>query len=832
MAEQNVPLLPHLKLIDRSITQQYTPRPGRGRALALPTRNRQQHGSTLLESLYSFLPVFNQRKVARNKFYLDVPQGITIEFRSAPGFDLAFESLDLTRSGIELLNVRFHDDMYLATCYVPENKLAILVKKVTAYINENTKTEKPKNATLIESIESIGLATINALWTDNEPIPDASGEYWWEVWVRTGSIPLPDAFNKFRLEAEKLGIHVAQQRLDFPERIVTTVRSTLEQLVVAIDLLNLIAEIRNIDKKQIIHEEMKISNQDTFLDHLVNRLTYNETNVSVAVFDTGIARSHPLISGVLNQVDMHAVEQAWGLADHHGHGTQMAGIAVYGDIRNIVSGNQPIEINYKLESYKVISPMSTNNDEESFGAITKEAVYRCEVQAPNRRRVICKAVTSVKNLNGEPSSYSGAIDQLAFAEDFDEKRLFIISAGNTPDNFWLNFPVGNQTYGIEQPGQAWNALTVGCYTEKQHLPPTQSFDGWSVLADHGDLSPFSATSYTWDSNWPIKPEVLFEGGNVAVDPSGTQCQLPTTLQLLTTEKNFTVKPFSYINMTSAATALASRLAARVYANYQYIWPETTRGLFVHFADWTEAQKSNYLEDNSSSSYRRLLKTCGWGVPNEVSVLNSIKNRVCMIAEESIQPYKIESSSGKMNEILIFELPWPQDLLLALAEKIVKLRVTLSYFIEPSPERRGWTNKYRYASHGLRFDLRRATESETEFNKRVNHAMRDEGEQLDSPDDSGWVLGDKLRRLGSIHSDRWSGMASDLVARDRIAIYPVVGWWRQKLNRDRCETNTRFSLIVSLEAPDLDIDLYTEIKHQLEIPITLQPVTIIEQENEL
>lgn len=97
-------------------------------------------------------------------------------------------------------------------------------------------------------------------------------------------------------------------------------------------------------------------------------------------------------------------------------------------------------------------------------------------------------------------------------------------------------------------------------------------------------------------------------------------------------------------------------------------------------------------------------------------------------------------------------------------------------------------------------------------------MRDDGEVIDSPEDAGWLLGDKLRRFGSVHSDRWAGMAIDLASRDRIAVYPVVGWWRQRTKQCRCEANARFSLIVSLDAKDVDIDIYAAIKSQLEIPI--------------
>jgi hypothetical protein len=179
-----------------------------------------------------------------------------------------------------------------------------------------------------------------------------------------------------------------------------------------------------------------------------------------------------------------------------------------------------------------------------LGAITAQAVYRCEVQAPHRKRIICKAVTSDMHQLGEPSSYSAALDQLSFANEEYDKRLFVISAGNVqPDENWLSYPESNHNYGVEQPAQAWNVLTVGAYTEKYALPGTPDYAGWSTIASSGDLSPFSATSRLW-TGWPIKPEVLFEGGNVAIDPGQTQFSTPAPLQLLTTNRNFTVHALS------------------------------------------------------------------------------------------------------------------------------------------------------------------------------------------------------------------------------------------------------------------------------------------------
>ena len=288
MADEPLPPLPHLSLIDRGQTQVYEPRNGRGPTFNTPERNRPVHGLALLANLDALKPHIDQRRAARAAFELAVPEGITIEFRSAPGFDLAFEKLDLARSRIELLNVREVDGTFLATCYVPDGKLDVLVKKVTAYINELTKFNKPKNAALVESIESIGLATIDALWTDEEPMPEGDGDHWWEIWIRTAELSARDSFNRFLAAAQVLNVHVAQQRLEFPERVVTTIRANRAQLSQAVDLLNLIAEIRNADRPPVVPHELHLTAQDVLVANLAGRIEVGGNDVSVAILDTGI----------------------------------------------------------------------------------------------------------------------------------------------------------------------------------------------------------------------------------------------------------------------------------------------------------------------------------------------------------------------------------------------------------------------------------------------------------------------------------------------------------------------------------------------------------------
>jgi hypothetical protein len=151
-----------------------------------------------------------------------------------------------------------------------------------------------------------------------------------------------------------------------------------------------------------------------------------------------------------------------------------------------------------------------------------------------------------------------------------------------------------------------------------------------------------------------------------------------------------------------------------------------------------------------------------------------------------------------------------------------MKVTLSYFIEPNPGSRGWVNKYRYASHGLRFDVRRPLESLVEFKQRINQKARDEEHAYNgAKSDSGkWLLGENLRSLGSIHSDTWAGQAAELAERGYIAVYPVLGWWKERPNLKRWGKSARYTLIVSIKTSGVETDIYTSVENLINVPVTV------------
>ena len=193
-----------------------------------------------------------------------------------------------------------------------------------------------------------------------------------------------------------------------------------------------------------------------------------------------------------------------------------------------------------------------------------------------------------------------------------------------------------------------------------------------------------------------------------------------SLSLLTTHHRPNERIFTTTNATSAAMALAARLAARIMVVYPTLWPETVRALIVHSAEWTEALRRASLPATgkiAKADYECLLRRCGFGVPDLERALWSVENSLTMVVEERLHPFRRECSKPpQLRDMQLHNLPWPREALEALGETRVEMRVTLSYFIEPNPSRRGLRSRYRYESHGLRFDVKRPQESVDEFGR--------------------------------------------------------------------------------------------------------------------
>lgn len=826
----------HVRFEGHYENQNYKYPRGGGSSFVVKSRNRATHGARILRQLEQIREQFSLAKE------VELPPGIVrddaiyVEFISDWESPLKFESLEQDRENpsFQILNIREElrvvnqreQFRYYVTLMMREGGISQFITKAKDYLTKNIiykgeDTGNPRNYKLINNIQRIQQATLQAFWTDAPeiPFPNENEIVWWEVWFRktnNDGEKIKNVLENLRL----LELQIGASELEFAEHRVRLVRASARQLSQSLMLLDNLAELRKPQEIAdfITHKGVSYSDKKEWLDDLIARteIEFNENSVLVCLLDSGVNNLHPLISSFLPDERLYSYKpDDWGLYDswpNEGHGTGMAGLALYGDLIEVFDSKERIRILHGLESYKIFQNGSPN-DPELYGAITEEACNTPLVDSPNHLRVFCMSITDEQfAFKGRPSAWSAAIDKIAFGSNsaFLLPQLFIVSGGNVKISRHDEYPLKNYDESVHDPGQAYNAITVGAYTRKDRIDPDT---GYTHLAPYGAMSPCNSTSFCWDYQWPLKPDIVMEGGNCSTDGEYTADH--SSLKLLTTDKDFNNFLFVPFGDTSGAAALAAKMAAELRTTYPEYWPETIRALIIHSAEWTTAMLNGY-KLSKEADRRAILRTVGYGVPIKEKALYSANNSLTLIAERVIQPYRLQGSTTKYNEYHLFNLPWPVDILSEfLSEHDVKLKVTLSYFVEPNPGSRNnrYANNFQYHSHELDFAVIKQNERLDVFKRRISADQELPEEELNRRGEE-WTIG-RVRSRGSIKKDFITMSGADMAVRNILAVFPKNGWYKTRKKLNKVEQKVRYSLIVTLETPNTDVDIYTPVITQIE-----------------
>lgn len=787
------PERPHLRLPPPEAPTAFRANCGGGSPLTPPQRDREAHAEAIRKQLEEALGSQSS------------PTASYLAVRLATEDPKALASL--ASSGAELAAVlpAPGGGPVTATVIVPAGKAdRWLSAKLAAYKAENTKKGRPKHETLIANIGSLAAAGPEDIFTGPGEFPAETGPIWWQVWLdKSGEQRARDA-------AQALEVAVTEKALAFPDEVVVLARTSRDALARWMRQTGAVLELRRPEIPAILG--LAPHDQAGLVADLAAKLLIKLGATAICLLDAGVTRGHALVAPAADPADVQAYEPTWPVDDlsapgpARGHGTAMAGLALYGDLQPLLTV-PTIPLAHRLESVRILPPRE-QNDPRLYGVITKESAARPEVAHPKRRRVYCMAVTAEEVADGLPTAWSAAVDDLCF-NDGEATKLFVVSAGNRA--ITENYPDGNDLDPIQDPAQAWNALTVGAFTDRIQIGADRGFAGWRPVASAGGLAPTSRTSVRWTGRpaAPLKPDVVMEGGNATTD--GSAADFPDDLQLLTTAAAYPGQaPLRSFGDTSAAAALASRLAAQVWRKYPGYRAETVRALLAHSASWTLVMAA--AAGTTQASREQVLRRFGYGVPDAATALSSFSDRVTLVAEHSLTPF---TADGKTGGMVLHRLPWPAVRLLNLAGLQIEFRVTLSYFVQPKPGRRGGRGKYQYPSHQLRFEVKRSDETRPRFLRRINRLAEDSGGSQ-GPGGEQWTHGSRRDR-GSLHSDIWCGDAADLAKRDLLAVFPASGWWKAADPETRTR-DARYSLIITLralEAIAADVDLYAEVKTVIE-----------------
>ena len=657
-------------------------------------------------------------------------------------------NLEFPTQDVVVLRSRRNDDRTeSALLFVPDDARDFLQGRIESYGRDPGNQRRP-DVDRFEVIEVVRAIEIAMLFTGDV---DLAGAHllWWELWVRQ---PIALA-EHVAFAAQNAEIDVHSDRLLFPDTTVLFLHATARNIAdFASRIPGAVMEIRPATGTiETFLEGRGGVGQHDWVQELAERITPPPQGAPVVcTLDTGVAAAHPLIAPALRGA--WAYDEAWGSDDHHpngGHGTPLSGLVLYGDLEPMMNGIQVVQLTHGVESMKLLPPHGfPPTKPPSYGVVTQGAVGSVEIERPDVLRSYCIATSATDFPPSRPSTWSGALDQIisgSMPGDSVEgmpaserpKRLMAVATGNVDGGMAIDVLPSQP---LEDPSQSWNALSIGGFTRKEQAPVPPPSLKPAVPANH--RSPFSRGSQSLpDDLTPIKPEVMFEAGNMLMDEFN-YCQWHSAVSLLAPGSDVVTEPIVPFWATSAAVGMAGNFVGQLQAALPDLWPETHRALTVDSARWPVPIRKNFIgrgahwktgKNATKTKMQAMLREVGYGVPDISRAIMSARNDTTLVAEAEIQPYAIgtDGRAGVFNELHFYDLPWPKASLEQIENEIVTMKVTLSYFIEPNLTGKAATRPDTYRSFGLRFDMKKRSETDARFRSRISASQEKDGSETES-----------------------------------------------------------------------------------------------------
>lgn len=791
-----------------------------------PVGNRKRHAADIREGLTTLVDGLGRAAAAQARHGVPEEQrGRSVTVTSRPGVQLSLPDAGVATRDRALLGLRRrwptngerrqndNEQVEEARFFITERGFENMLTNLDEYVGWRG-GRRPRNFLLFETADGFHESNVEEYWTDDETrLPLAAANAEWEIWTRRNL----DA--AFLSAAEEIGVDFEGGVTRFVDVDVRTVIATRRDVERLIEESAAVIELRGANTLVPPAEIVAAVVGDRGGGDAAARIRPAARGAPVVtLLDTGVNRRNPLLSGSLPASRCHAASLGWNVNDTDGHGTKMAGVALYGDLDETLGGAGEVTLDIALESVVVSAPGDpTKLPAREALAAAVDIVERTELP-----RVFCLAATAVGEAeDGRPTSTSATLDALAYS-DGNSTRLICAAVGNVQTSASRPYRVShyatqNVDHGVQSPAQALNALSVGAITNKCSTT--------SLLAPEGGLSPTSRTTQAWQVTHPRKPDIVMEGGNHFIDVGG-RTSIPHVPDMVTTTSRDLARPVTVTGETSAATAAAARLACRTRARYPSMRAETIRALMVNSARWTdEMERLRQAHLGSGLSPARaaeqVLRCFGWGVPDEERLFWSADDALTMVIEDTLRPFALAGSYVRMAQMKSFRLPWPDRALEALGATPIEMRCTLSYFVEPDPVEFARGRRELYASHRLKFDLKRHGETDDQALGRFNSEVDAEP---GSADDAGWMLGSRLRTRGSLQQDIWQGRAYQLRQRDLLMVAPNRGWWTRRTHR-RYDRDVQFSLVVTITTPEVRTSLWAEAMAQVEASVPLAAAVV-------
>lgn len=357
------------------------------------------------------------------------------------------------------------------------------------------------------------------------------------------------------------------------------------------------------------------------------------TAPGIVVLDSGIAENHPLLKPAIG--DAQSFIPGFPASDTEGHGTHVAGIALYDDVEACLTAGSFVP-ELRLFSGRILD----DNGENDTGFVENQIAEAVQYFKTNYG---CKVFNLSFGDRRKPY-HGGHIRGLAVMLDIlarEEEVLFVVCAGNfdgtetVPQDWLKEYPsyLTSDDAHLFDPATALNVLTVGSLARYDQSFYSQRYPNDPAvvpIARHRQPSPFTRSGPS--VNGAVKPEVVSYGGNMGFSIQ-SRGFTDIGLKELSTSNGFASgRLVEERRGTSQAAPHVAHLAAKLLGELPQASPNLLRALLVGHAKHHESW-GNLLENE------KLWQICGYGEISSECLFRSTEHRVTLIAEDTIEDRK-------------------------------------------------------------------------------------------------------------------------------------------------------------------------------------------------